>query len=63
MAVVQKREENSLIDPFLSSFHEKTAEPILMKFFVVVKKSTRGNIVYLKLSHSILIQNGAGSKT
>jgi hypothetical protein len=29
---------------------------------VVVKKSTPGDIGYLKLSHSILIQNGGGSK-
>jgi hypothetical protein len=33
-----------------------------MKFFVVVKQSTPGDIGYLKLSYSILIQNGGGSK-
>jgi hypothetical protein len=33
-----------------------------MKFFVVVKKSTPGDIGYLKFSHSSLIQNGGGSK-
>jgi hypothetical protein len=52
----------TLIDLFLSSFHEKTDRPIWMKFFVVIKKSTEGDIGYLKLSHSILIQNGSALK-
>jgi hypothetical protein len=38
------------------------ARPILMIFFVVVKKSTWGDIGYVKLSHFILIQNCGGSK-
>jgi hypothetical protein len=51
------------IDLSLSSFLEKMGRPVLMNFFVVVKKSTEGDIGYLKLSRSILIQNGGASKS
>jgi hypothetical protein len=47
----------------LSSFHAKTARLILMTCFVVVKNSTEGDIGYLKLSRSILIQNGGSLKS
>jgi hypothetical protein len=53
----------TLIDLFLSSFEEKTARQILMKFFEVVKKSTEAYIGYLHLSHAILFQNGGASKS
>jgi hypothetical protein len=49
----------TLIDLFLSSFHEKAARPFWMKFFLVVEKSTEGDISYLNLSHSIVSQMAA----
>jgi hypothetical protein len=45
----------TLIDLLLSSIHEKTAQPIVMIFFVAVKRSTEVDMGYLKMSHSILI--------